>query len=169
MDRVQFNSLVLGQSNLLKDYAKNLTKNYDDANDLVQETMLKAVHYFENFKEGTNLKGWLVTIMKNTFINNYRRAVKSKSVITVEEEISSVSLRYSASNNRGENKCMLDDINYALAKLPEDLYICFIMFYEGYKYDEIAKHLAIPVGTVKTRIHIARKRLKSTLSSYKLN
>src|SRR5690606_31644362 len=100
MNRLEFNSLVIQHSDSLKLYAKNFTKDHDDANDLVQDTLLKAVTYFNNFREGTNLKGWLYTIMKNTFINNYRRIVKTNSFITKEEEISPANLVVSATKNK---------------------------------------------------------------------
>lgn len=166
MNKLEFNTLVVKYSDSLKSYARNFTKDTDDANDLVQDTLLKAVTYFKNFREGTNLKGWLYTIMKNTFINNYRRVVKTNSFITKEEEISNANLVVSATHNKGENKFVMEDINTALGKLNEDYYIPFTMYYEGYKYHEIAEHLDIPIGTVKTRIHVARKSMKKTLSPY---
>lgn len=167
MNRVQFNSLVIEHSDSLRSYARNFTKDHDDANDLVQDTLLKAVTYFNNFREGTNLKGWLYTIMKNTFINNYRRIVKTNTFITKEEEISAVNLMVSASKNKGEDKFVMEDINTALSALSDDYYIPFTMYFEGYKYHEISEHLNIPIGTVKTRIHVARKVMKKTLSAYK--
>ncbi len=169
MNKLKFNTLVTQQANSLKMYAQNFTKDEDDANDLVQDTLLKAVTYFRNFKEGTNLKGWLYTIMKNTFINNYRRVVRTNSFITKEEEITSANLVVSASNNQGENKFVMDDINNALSNLTDDYYTPFTMYFEGYKYQEISDHLNIPIGTVKTRIHIARKSMKKALKPYKFN
>lgn len=166
MNKLEFNTLVVKHSDSLRSYARNFTKDADDANDLVQDTLLKAVTYFKNFKKGTNLKGWLYTIMKNTFINNYRRVVKTNSFITKEEDISNANLVVSASHNKGDNKFMMEDINMALGKLTEEYYVPFTMYYEGYKYHEIAEHLDIPIGTVKTRIHVARKSMKKTLSSY---
>lgn len=167
MNKLKFNTLVIQQADSLKTYAKNFTRDQDDANDLVQDTLLKAVTYFRNFKEGTNLKGWLYTIMKNTFINNYRRVVKTNSFITKEEEITSANLVVSASSNRGENKFVMEDINNALSNLTDDYYIPFTMYFEGYKYHEISDHLNIPIGTVKTRIHVARKAMKKTLHAYR--
>lgn len=167
MNKVEFNTLVIQHSDSLKSYARNFTKDHDDANDLVQDTLLKAITYFKNFRDGTNLKGWLYTIMKNTFINNYRRISKSNSFITKEEDISSPNLFMSATKNLGENKFIREDINTALNNLTEDYYTPFTMYFEGYKYHEISEHLEIPIGTVKTRIHVARKVMKKTLSSYK--
>ncbi len=169
MNKIEFNTLVIRQSESLKAYARNFTRDQDDANDLVQDTLLKAVTYFKNFKEGTNLKGWLYTIMKNTFINNYRRVVKTNSFITKEEEITSANLVVSATKNKGENKFVMEDINHALSNLSEDYYVPFTMYFEGYKYHEISDHLNIPIGTVKTRIHVARKVMKKTLNAYKFS
>jgi len=169
MNKLEFNTLVIRQAESLKAYARNFTRDQDDANDLVQDTLLKAVTYFRNFKEGTNLKGWLYTIMKNTFINNYRRVVKTNSFITKEEEITNANLVVSATKNKGENKFVMEDINQALSSLSEDYYVPFTMYFEGYKYHEISDHLNIPIGTVKTRIHVARKVMKKTLNAYKFS
>lgn len=168
MNKFEFNSLVVKHSDSLKSYARNFTRDQDDANDLVQDTLLKAVTYFKNFKDGTNLKGWLYTIMKNTFINNYRRVVKTNSFITKEEEISQSNLVVSATKNKGENKFIMEDINDALSKLSDEYYIPFTMYFEGFKYHEISEHLQIPIGTVKTRIHVARKSMKKSLNTYNL-
>lgn len=167
MNKLEFNSLVIQHSDSLKSYARNFTRDNEDANDLVQETILKAITYFKNFREGTNLKGWLYTIMKNTFINNYRRTSKTNSLITKEEEISHANLVNSSSKNMGVNKFIMEDINIALGNLSKDYYAPFTMYFEGYKYHEISEELNIPIGTVKTRIHVARKAMKKTLSCYR--
>lgn len=150
----------------LQSFALNFTRDVEDANDLVQDTMLKAVTYYGKFKEGTNLKGWLFTIMKNTFINNYRRLVKTNSLITQSEDISSANLLYSAATNASESKFVMGDINKALANLQPEYYVPFIKYFEGFKYHEIAEELNIPIGTVKTRIHVARQILKKHLKTY---
>lgn len=166
MTRIEFNTLVLRQASSLKLYALHFTKDSEDANDLVQDTLLKAITYYNKFKEGTNLKGWLYTIMKNTFINNYRRLVKVNNVVTQSDEILSSSLLYSATSNNAEGKFILEDVNKALNSLSEEYYKPFTMYFEGYKYHEIAEDLNIPIGTVKTRIHVARKLLKNQLKDY---
>jgi RNA polymerase sigma factor (sigma-70 family) len=166
MTKIEFNTMVLRQASSLKSYAFHFTHDADDANDLVQDTMLKAITYYNKFKEGTNLKGWLYTIMKNTFINNYRRFVKMSTFVTKSEEISSANLVFSSTKNQGEAKFTMDDIKNALGKLPEEYFVPFTMYFEGHKYHEIADHLVIPIGTVKTRIHVARKILKKNLRSY---
>lgn len=167
MNRIEFNALVIQHADSLKTYARNFTRDNEDANDLVQETILKAITYFKNFREGTNLKGWLYTIMKNTFINNYRRASKTNSLITKEGEISQANLLVSSTKNMGESKFVMEDIYSALNRLSADYYTPFTMYFEGYKYHEISEHLHIPIGTVKTRIHIARKTMKKCLTCYR--
>jgi len=166
MTKIEFNTQVLRQTSSLKMYALNFTRDTEDANDLVQDTVLKAITYYNKFKEGTNLKGWLYTIMKNTFINNYRRVVKINSFITKSDEIPSSNLLFSSTSNLGEGKFVMKDIKNALAKLPNEYFVPFNMYFEGFKYHEIAEDLKIPIGTVKTRIHVARKILKSNLKSY---
>ena len=166
MTKIEFNTMVMRQASSLKMYALHFTHDADDANDLVQDTLLKAVTYYNKFKEGPNLKGWLYTIMKNTFINNYRRFIKISSFVTKSDEISSANLVFSSTKNQGESKFVMDDIKHALNKLPEEYYIPFSMYFEGFKYHEIADHLSIPIGTVKTRIHVARKLLKKSLKPY---
>lgn len=166
MSKNEFKSMVSSHAESLKMYALHFTHDDEDANDLVQDTVLKAITYHEKFKEGTNLKGWLYTIMKNTFINNYRRFVKISGMVTKSDEISSSNLVYSSTKNKGENQFVMDDIREAMDKLSEEYYVPFTMYFEGYKYHEIAEHLSIPIGTVKTRIHVARKSLKKSLKTY---
>lgn len=166
MTKIEFNTMVMHQAGSLRMYALHFTHDIDDANDLVQDTLLKAITYYNKFKEGTNLKGWLYTIMKNTFINNYRRFVRISSFVSKSEEISSANLLFSAARNQGESKFVMDDIQHALQKLPEEYYTPFRRYFEGHKYHEIALELGIPIGTVKTRIHVARKLLKKSLKPY---
>lgn len=169
MTRPEFNDMVLRQASSLRTYALHFTHDADDADDLVQDTLLKAITYYNKFAEGTNLKGWLYTIMKNTFINNYRRITKINTLVTKSDEISSANLFYSSTSNNAEGKFILDDVKHALNALADDYKIPFNMYFEGYKYHEIADYLAIPIGTVKTRIHVARKLLKGQLKAYERN
>lgn len=162
-----FKYQVSDESNPLRAYALKLTHDMDDANDLVQETMLKAFVNEEKFQEGTNLKGWLYTIMKNIFINKYRRAVKSNIFNDPTENqyfLNSSSLTH---RNDGEGNLIMNEITKALAGLNDNLKTPFLMSYRGYKYEEIANSLQIPLGTVKVRIHNARKELMKKLDSYK--
>ncbi len=169
MTRPEFNDMVLRQTSSLRMYALHFTHDADDADDLVQDTLLKAITYYNKFAEGTNLKGWLYTIMKNTFINNYRRITKINTLVTKSDEISSANLYFSSTVNNAEGKFILDDIKRALINLADEYKIPFTMYFEGYKYHEIADYLSIPIGTVKTRIHVARKLLKNQLKAYERN
>ncbi|WP_285010869.1 RNA polymerase sigma factor [Pedobacter faecalis] len=153
----------------LEGYATSLTNDYDDANDLVQDTLIKAIRCSHLYKEGTNLKGWLFTIMKNTFINNYRRSVKKKSVVETTDELTSYQLASSAATNLCDRKFTSEDINKAFGKVAPEYAIPFLRYFEGYKYHEIADELGIPLGTVKTRIHVARHILKKQLKIYEVN
>lgn len=166
MTKNEFNLQLHDHSVSLQSFALNFTKDVEDANDLVQDTMLKAVTYYGKFKDGTNLKGWLFTIMKNTFINNYRRLVKTNALMTKSDDISSANLHYSATTNASESKFVIGDINKALSTLQPEYYVPFVKYFEGYKYHEIAEMLEIPIGTVKTRIHVARQILKKYLKTY---
>jgi len=150
---MDISSKIHNEHNALNSYALQLTKNSEDANDLVQETMLKALTYQTKFKEGTNLKGWLYTIMRNSFID------------TTDNTYFLDSANHSTENG-GESKFLAEDIQEAIATLPEDLKITFELNMEGFKYHEIAEELDIPIGTVKTRIFVAKRRLRKQLKSY---
>ncbi|RZK58585.1 MAG: RNA polymerase sigma factor [Pedobacter sp.] len=162
-----FNQLLNDHSSSLKTFAFKFTRDVAVADDLFQDTMVKALRYVDQFKEGTNIKGWLFTIMRNTFINDYRKDVRKNAIITQEDEISSAHLMKSSSTNAAEGKFAMADIQRSLDKLPKCYYDPFIQYFEGYKYHEIAEDLGIPIGTVKTRIHMARQILKKQLKVYK--
>jgi len=164
-----FNYRLYSYKDALHSFAISFTRDVQDANDLVQDTMLKAINYSASFKEGTNFKAWLYTIMKNTFINNYRRASKTHSIITVSDEISSEKMSFASTLNEIDGKFVMDDIYKALAKLSPEHHIPFVRYFEGFKYCEIAEELNIPIGTVKTRIHVARQLLKKSLKMYSQN
>jgi len=167
MNTQQFSLMVNEHTLALSNFALKFTKDEDDAKDLLQDTMMKALRYYEKFEEGTNIKGWLFTIMRNTFINNFRRNVKTNKIITQNDEITSPQLMKSASRNESENKFAMGDIQKAIDGLPKSFGVPFVRYVEGYKYEEIAEELGIPLGTVKTRIHEARKQLKRQLQMYK--
>lgn len=166
MNSIDFKRHLTKNQSALESFAMKFTRDYEDAHDLVQDTMLKAIKYAEKFKEGTNFKGWLYTIMKNTFINGYRRTIKSRSIMTVHDEIPVAQMLDSSTVNSGENKFIMEDINNAMKNLQPEYLIPFIKYFEGFKYHEIAEELNIPIGTVKTRIHMARGTLKKNLKMY---
>ena len=166
MNKIEFSNKVVQEVASLNVYALHFTRDHENAGDLVQDTMLKAFSYYNKFREGTNLQAWLYTILKNTFINYYRKQVKTNAIMIKTDTISSSDLYKSSFLNRAEGKFIMSDIEHALSKLSPEYYEPFTMYYEGYKYHEIADHFQIPIGTVKTRIHVARQQLKKKLKMY---
>ena len=167
MSTLEFNQLLTGNMNYLRQFAIGFTKNVDDAEDLLQETMVKALRYRNNFAEGTNIKGWLYTIMRNIFINNYKRKKfqNTNTDSTENQYYLNQNTKYSADSVTWH--ISEKDINKAIDKLSDTFQVPFTMFLEGYHYDEIAEHLAIPMGTVKSRIFHARKKLQEDLVDYR--
>ena len=138
----------------------------EESKDLVQETVFKALRYKDKFNEGTNLKAWMFTIMRNIFINNYRRKVKQNTIIDTSENNYVINSSPITARNDGENKMVMKDINNAIEVLQDEVKVPFMMHFEGFKYQEIADELALPLGTVKSRIFFARKELKKKLYMY---
>lgn len=139
----------------------------DDANDLLQDTMVKAFTNRDKFTEGTNLKAWLYTIMKNTFITNYQRMVRRGTFVDTTDNLHYINSGDILVENGAYGDFAMDDIYAAIDKLDDVYKVPFMMHYKGFKYHEIADKLNIPIGTVKNRIHIARKLLKEDLLVYK--
>jgi RNA polymerase sigma factor (sigma-70 family) len=166
MSTINLNNEICNHRSCLENFAMKFTADTEDANDLVQDTIIKAIRYHKLYREGTNLRGWLYTIMRNTFINDYRRNGRRKSIMTVTDDLSAQQLKKSASMNLGEGKFVMEDIHNALSTLQSEYSVPFLKYFEGYKYHEIAEELNIPIGTVKTRIHVARQLLKSQLKMY---
>lgn len=166
MTQVEFDHRVKDQYKPLRNFALKLTRDLEDATDLTQETMLRAFTNREKFREGTNMKAWLYTIMKNIFINNYRRM--SSSLVTTDDTDNQyyINNHSQRTGNLGERKFILQDIHRAVESLSKNLRTPFLMAFQGYKYEEIADHMRVPLGTVKIRIHNARKRLKMLLKDY---
>jgi RNA polymerase sigma-70 factor (ECF subfamily) len=166
MTAIEFKNKVHKEGSSLRHYAYQLTRNVEDTNDLVQDTMLKAFTYQDKFTDGTNLKGWLYTIMKNTFINNYRRMVKRNTFIDQTDNDFYLDSVAPLVKNQGELNFMMKDMEHAIEKLPMSLKKPFTMNFKGFKYHEISEILHIPIGTVKTRIFVARRELREQLNDY---
>ena len=166
MTAVEFNSAVIEMHKSLKPIAFKLTRDNEEANDLIQETLLKALANRDKFTDGTNLKAWLYTIMKNTFITNYHRLVKRKTFIDTTDNLHFINSSKHVTENGASGSLAMDEIHAAIKELSYEYKTPFMMHYKGYKYYEIADILDIPIGTVKNRIHIARKELKTKLKSY---
>jgi RNA polymerase sigma factor (sigma-70 family) len=166
MTALEFNYSIDKIFKTLKPFAMKLTRDVEDANDLLQETVLKAYINREKFNDGTNLKAWLYTIMKNTFITNYQRLVRRKTFIDTTENLHYINSHDSLTDNLAYGSFTLEDINEAIEELEATYKTPFLMYFRGFKYQEIAEELEIPIGTVKNRIHIARKELKEKLAVY---
>ncbi len=163
----EFTSVVEKMAPVLRPAAYTLTRDTDDAKDLVQETLMKAFANRDKFRPGTNMKAWLYTIMRNTFINHYNKITKRTSPLDTTEHFQfSPHDQRMTTVNRASGDFALNDIYAAIEQLAEDLRIPFMMYYVGYKYQEISDQLTLPIGTVKNRIHLARKALKQKLHVY---
>ena len=167
MTALEFSYAITQSTKALKPFALRLTRDSDDAADLLQDTVVKAIIHKEKFSEGTNLKAWMYTIMKNTFITNYQKMVKRKTFIDTTENLHFINSTQFSTKNQGEQKFAMDDINKAVSRLDVAYKEPFMMYFHGYKYHEIAEKLLVPIGTVKNRIHLARKELKDVLKMYK--
>lgn len=163
MTSADFNNMVVRHSDFLHPYAISLTHDHEDAKDLFQETMMRALLNKEKYQFGTNLKAWMYTIMRNIFINNYRRNKKLKKVSG--EMMADVTMfkTDTISHNTGWNNVRMAEVRKAIDDLPEVFRLSFELHYTGYKYQEIAELLHEPLGTIKSRIHFARKQLTSRL------
>ena len=166
MSSVEFNELLLNNTEFLKPFAVTLTRDSEVAKDLLQETMFRALANKEKYNVGTNIKAWLYTIMRNIFINNYRR--KSKQTTIFDSSPNEFLLNYNqvTTNNAAEGALKMKDMQFAIHRLPEIFRNPFLLYFEGYKYHEIADLLTEPLGTIKSRIHFARKLLKVQISRY---
>ncbi|WP_316735826.1 RNA polymerase sigma factor [Pedobacter aquatilis] len=167
MNQNEFSLEVNKAGDKLYAHALKFTKDEDDAKDLVQDTLVKAIRFSHKFESNTNLKSWLYVIMRNTFVNNYRNKKRKEVIITTAEDITYNHLLKSATTNQSITSFALTDIGKALNSIPECYRVPFTQYFEGYKYEEIAESLDIPLGTVKTRIHEARVRLKKYLKVHR--
>jgi len=164
MSSIEFDSQFNKMSTLLHSFAYNLTKNVEDAKDLFQETAYRAMMNKDKFRPGTNFKAWLFTIMKNIFINNYRKKMKSNTIMDSTDNMYYINSGSVMISNGAESNIMMDELKSMIAKLEDGIRIPFLMHYQGFKYQEIAEHLDLPLGTVKSRIFFARKELKSVIN-----
>lgn len=169
MTQIQFNNTLLSLKKNLRYYALSLTSDSERADDLLQETMLKALTYRDKFRENTNFKAWIYTIMRNTFINDYRRNVKRKNTFDYMNNdihlLQSPDKVFPSPDSFYNSKEILASIE----ALEDEYRVPFNMFLEGYKYKEIAEELELPLGTVKSRIFFTRKKLEKSLKDYALN
>ncbi len=159
-------NLMSLQSNMLN-FAYMLTSNHDDAYDLLQDTTLKALDNEDKYTEGTNLKGWVFTIMRNLFINNYRRVSRAATVVDTTDNEYLINISAETVQESPEGTFTASEITAAINSFSDEYRIPFSMHVAGYKYEEIAKEMNLPLGTVKSRIFAARKRLQERFADYR--
>ncbi len=165
MSTLEFNHLVASNSTQLRGFAFNYTKNWDDAEDLIQDTLFKALRYKDYFQEGTNFKGWLFTIMRNIFINGYKRKKLQQNLLAESAHnvmINGSKLKEDTISSTLNHQEILKAVN----TLSDDYRKPFQMFVDGFHYDEIAEEMGIPMGTVKSRIFHARQKLSKLLVDF---
>lgn len=150
----------------LRAFTRKFTIDRDESLDLVQETILKALTHKDKFKDDVNLKGWLFTIMRNTFINNYRKRQREKTSNDRTKDLLQLNVSDKHTFTSPESGFEYKDIWKNVHELRDELLAPFKMYTSGYKYHEIAEHLQIPIGTVKNRIFHARKELQKKLVGY---
>lgn len=165
MDKDFINKEVWVHSDTLLKYANRFTKDENEAEDLLQNTLLKVLRYQESYSKGSNILGWIYTIMRSCFLNDCRKKKLAENYKNSSLSINDPNMK--SAENRGENRFAMEDLDAAMETIPEKYLSAFIMHFEGYKYYEIAEHFNVPEGTVKTRIHTARKLLQKKLSTYR--
>ncbi len=164
MTALEFNYKLLGLQKNLKYFAYTLTSNYEDAQDLVQETYLKALTNRDKFTANTNLKAWTFTIMKNTFINNYRQNVRNNTILDKTDDLYYLNLSKESKTGLPDSSYAIKEITREIKKIDQDQRKPFEMYNDGYKYKEIADKLNLSIGTVKSRIFFTRKKLMEALN-----
>ncbi len=167
MEATTFQNRLMGlQANLLN-FAYMLTSNRDDAYDLLQDTTLKALDNREKYVDNTNFKGWVFTIMRNIFINNYRRIARSATVIDQTEDCYHLNLSQDSGLESPDGSYAAAEITSAINEFPEKYRVPFSMHVAGYKYNEIADEMNLPLGTIKSRIFFARQELQKRFADYR--
>ncbi|MBS1510033.1 MAG: RNA polymerase sigma factor [Bacteroidetes bacterium] len=166
MSTIEFNQSIISNAEYLKPFAITLTRDNESAKDLLQETMFRALANQDKYNTGTNIKAWLYTIMRNIFINDYRRRAKQQIIYDGSINEFLINNNQLTVANAAESNLKMKDIQQAIYQLPEIFKNPFQLYFEGYKYNEIALLLKEPLGTIKSRIHFARKLLKEQLTRF---
>jgi RNA polymerase sigma-70 factor (ECF subfamily) len=170
---IDFETLAVPHKDALYNFALKMTNDTDEADDLLQETFLKAFKYFDKFERGTNCKAWLYSIMRNTYINDYRREQKLPGKVDYDdiqnfyENIKETEVEYGHIVEDAFSNTLNDEVTEAISDLPKDFQtIILLSDVEGFTYEEIAEFLSCPIGTVRSRLHRARKMLYTKLYDY---
>ena len=167
MNSNSFQQRLLGLQDNLLNFAYMLTSNREEAKDLLQDTTLKALDNEEKYIDNINFKGWVFTIMRNIFINNYRRIVRNQTIVDQTEDLYHLNLPQESGFNTPEGSFTVKEITKAINSFTDEYKVPFSMHVAGFKYHEIAEKMELPLGTVKSRIFFARQRLQEMLKDYK--
>ncbi|NLZ95347.1 MAG: RNA polymerase sigma factor [Bacteroidales bacterium] len=162
-----FENNLLGLQDNMLNFALSLTTDREAAKDLLQETTLRVLDNKEKYYENVNFKGWVFTIMHNIFVNNYRRIVRSQTIIDKTDNLYHLNLPQDSGFDTPDSAYTIKEINKAINSFTDEYKVPFSMHVSGYKYQEIANHLGLPIGTVKSRIFFARKRLQNMLKDFR--
>lgn len=163
MTTIEFNNKFYQMSSILHSFAYNLTRNVEDSKDLFQETAFRAMANREKFRHGTNFKAWVFTIMKNIFINGYRKKIRANTVLDNTDNQFFINSATAATFNSAESEITLEEVTKMVYALEDSIRIPFLLHFEGFRYQEIADELQLPLGTVKSRIFFARKELRDQI------
>ena len=166
MSPIEFNQMLLTNAEFLRPFAITLTRDNETAKDLFQETLFRALANKEKYNVGTNIKAWLYTIMRNIFINNYRRKARQNTILDDTPNEFLLDYNQTTLNNGAEATLQLKEIEGYIHELPDIFKKPFLLYFDGFKYHEIAGMLKEPLGTIKSRIHFARKLLKAQIRRY---
>lgn len=166
MTATDFSYQIAGLRPTLQSFTRRFTSNREESHDLVQDTIMKALMYRSKYRDDTNLKGWLFTIMRNTFINSYRKNQRQRTSQDTTKELYYLNVKDEYTFNSPDSNYEYKDAWQKIDTVKDELLIPFKMHTSGYKYHEIAEHLNIPIGTVKNRIFHARKEIQKALQGY---
>jgi RNA polymerase sigma-70 factor (ECF subfamily) len=164
MTAIQFQKKILGIQKNMYSFAMMLTSNRYDAEDLLQETTLRVLDNQDKYVDNVNFKGWVLTIMRNIFINNYRKELRSQVMIDQTGDLRHLNVSEGSRYESPEEALTIKEIKFVINRLNEELKIPFSMYLDGYKYSEISDKLSLPLGTVKSRIFFARRELQRNLT-----
>lgn len=166
MNGIQFQQKLLSLQENMMNFALMLTANRDDAQDLLQDPTLKVLDNQDKFVDNVNFKGWVLTVMRNIFINNYHKIVRVQTVVDSSADLYNLDVVNDSGFDSPDKAYQIKEITKAINGLNDDLKVPFSMFLSGYKYNEIAEKLNVPLGTVKSRIFFARQELQKRLKDF---
>lgn len=166
MNASQFQKKLLSMQENMMNFALTLTTNRDDAQDLLQETSLKVLDNREKYADNRNFKGWVLTVMRNIFINNYHKVVRTQTIVDQNADLYNLDVLNDSGFDTPDGSYQIQEITQAIDSLNDELKVPFSMYVSGYQYNEIAETLNVPLGTIKSRIFFARQELKKQLRDY---